>query len=325
MKKQTIIINFPLNVTPDRTMLQNCAPEAEFIYGKDVQDLPTGRFKEADALIGDPPAQVNLMQMKNLKWFQLLSAGAEQYTKHDVLPEQTVLTCASGAYGKAMSEYMICAVLSLMLDFPRYRDNQRNHQWEKGGQIRHIAGTTALVVGLGDIGSEFAARYKALGGYVIGIKRTASVQKPDCTDELYTVEELDKYIPRADVVALSLPSTKETVHLFGAERIGLMKRGALLVNVGRGTAADTDALSDALYAGKIGGAALDVTDPEPLPASHTLWDAPNTIITPHVSGGWEIPENTERVLDIVYDNLRRFASGLQLRNIVDLKIGYRTR
>ena len=325
MKKQTIIINFPLNVTPYRTMLQMCAPEAEFIYSNDMQDLPAGRAAEADAIIGDLPTQIDLLQMKNLKWFQLLSAGADQYTKSDVLPEQTVLTCASGAYGKAIGEYMICAVLSLMLDFPRYRDNQRNHLWEKGGQIRHIAGTTALIVGLGDIGSEFAARYKALGGYVIGIKRTASVQKPDCADELYTVEELDKHIPRADVVALSLPSTKETVHLLGAERIGLMKRGAILVNVGRGTAVDTDALSDALYAGKIGGAALDVTDPEPLPPDHPLWDAPNTIITPHVSGGWEIPENTERVLDIVYDNLRRFASGRQLRNIVDLKTGYRTR
>lgn len=322
MKKQTIIINYPLNVTPDRTMLQNCAPEAEFIYGK---DLPAGRLAEADALIGVPPAQVNLMQMKNLQWFQLLSAGADQYTKPDVLPEQTVLTCASGAYGKAMSEYMICAVLNLMLDFPRYRDNQRNHLWQKGGQVRHIAGTTALVVGLGDIGSEFAARYKALGGYVIGIKRTKAAQKPDCTDELYTTEELDKHIPRADVIALSLPSTKETMHLFGAERIGLMKRGALLVNVGRGTAVDTDALSDALYAGKIGGAALDVTDPEPLPPSHPLWDAPNTIITPHVSGGWEIPENTERVLDIVYDNLRRFTDGLPFCNVVDRTTGYRTR
>jgi phosphoglycerate dehydrogenase-like enzyme len=325
MKNQTIIINYPLNVTPDRTMLQICAPEAEFIYCKDVQDLPDERTAEADAIIGVPPARIHLQQMKNLKWLQLLSAGADQYTKPDVLPEQTVLTCASGAYGKAMGEYMICAVLSLMLDFPRYRDNQRNHLWEKGGQIRHIAGTTALVVGLGDIGSEFAARYKALGGYSIGIKRTASAQKPDSADELYTVEELDKHIPRADVVALSLPSTRETQHLFGAERIAMMKQSALLINVGRGTAVDTDALSDALYAGKIGGAALDVTEPEPLPATHPLWDAPNTIITPHVSGGWEIPENTERVLDIVYDNLRRFASGLQLRNIVNRKTGYRTR
>ena len=177
-------------------------------------------------------------------------------------------------------------------------------------------------MGLGNIGSEFAARYKALGGYVIGIKRTQSAQKTDCADELYTTEELDRHIPRADVVALSLPSTKETVSLFGAERIGLLKHSAILINVGRGTAVDSDALSDALYAGKAGGAALDVTDPEPLPPDHPLWNAPNTIITPHVSGEWEVPENTERVLDIVYDNLRRFTAGQPLRNVVDRTTGY---
>jgi phosphoglycerate dehydrogenase-like enzyme len=324
MKKQTIIVNYPLNVVPDRDRLQKCAPETEFIYCTDAETLSDEQLAEADAIIGEPPGKPRLMRMKQLKWLQLLSAGADQYMRPDALPEQTVLTCATGAYGKAMSEYMICAVLSLMLDFPRYRDNQKKHIWEKGGQVRHIAGTTALVVGFGNIGSEFAARYKALGGRVIGIKRTKASQKPDCADELYTIEELDRHIPRADVVALCLPSTKETMHLFGAERIGLMKNSAILVNVGRGTAVDTDALSDALYAGKICGVALDVTAPEPLPASHPLWDAPNTIITPHVSGGWEVPENTERVLAIVYDNLRRFAEGQQLRNIVDRKTGYST-
>lgn len=323
MKKYTIIVDYPLNVAPDRVKLQDCAPNAELMYREDGKELTESQLAAVDAVIGVPPEPDVMEHMKQLKWLQLLSAGAEQYTKPGALPESTILTCATGAFGKSMSEYMICAVLNLMLDFPRYRDNQKNHVWEKGGRIRHIAGTTALVVGLGNIGSEFAARYKALGGYVVGIKRTPAVKKPDYADELYTTEELDRHIPRADIVALSLPSTKETVRLFGAERIALMKRDALLINVGRGTAVDTDALSDALYSGKIGGAALDVTDPEPLPPEHPLWDAPNTIITPHVSGGWEVPENTERVLDIVYDNLRRFADGRPLRNIVDRKTGYR--
>jgi Phosphoglycerate dehydrogenase and related dehydrogenases len=323
MKKPTIFIDYPLNVIPDRAALYECAPDADLLFRENGKTPDNERIAAADAVIGVPPGPSVLRHMEHLQWLQLLSAGADQYTAPGVLPEGTVLTCATGAYGKSMAEYMICAALSLMLDFPYYRDNQKTHRWEKGGQIRHIAGTTAVVVGLGDIGSEFAARYKALGGSVIGIKRTIPARTPDCTDELYAADALDRHIPRADVLALCLPSTKETHRLISAQRIALMKPGALLVNVGRGTAVDTDALCDALYAHRIGGAALDVTDPEPLPPEHPLWNAPNTIITPHVSGGWEVPENTERVLEIVYDNLRRFAAGKPLRNVVDRRTGYR--
>ena len=133
-------------------------------------------------------------------------------------------------------------------------------QWKSEGHVGVIQGTTVLVIGLGDIGTCFASKMKALGCTTIGVKRRVG-EKPDCIDGLYGMEELDSLLPRADVVALSLPGNPSTYHTLNRERISLLSPNAIVLNVGRGTAVDTDALSDALYAGKIAGAALDVTDP----------------------------------------------------------------
>lgn len=325
MDKKTILLDFPVGFRVDeahRARLREIAPDAELIFTDDAE-ISRELVAKANALIGMPPRSV-LKDAAKLEWLQLISAGADRYVKPGILPRGVLLTNATGAYGKSMSEYMICAVLNLLLDFPHYRDNQRQHVWQASGRARHILGTTALVVGLGNIGGEFAARYKALGGTVIGVRRTAG-EKPDYLDELYTADRLDELLPRADVVTLSLPSTTETQHLFGKEKFALMKPSAVFVNVGRGTAVDTDALCEALNAGKLYGAALDVTDPEPLPADHPLWDAPNTIVTPHVSGGWDAVENFERVFDIACDNLGRYLRGGPLRNVVDRETGYKKR
>lgn len=323
MEKKTILFVFPADFNADKThreKLRETVPNAEIIF-TNRKELGQDLIARANILIGTPPRSM-LKYAARLEWLQLLSAGAEQYVIPGVLPEGVILTNATGAYGKSMSEYMLCSILSLLMDFPYYRDNQQQRLWRDRGRSRHILGTTALVVGLGNIGSEFAMRYKSLGGKVIGVKRTPG-KKPDYLDELYTSDRLDELLPSADVVTLSLPSTSATTHLFDKHRIGLMKPGAILVNVGRGTAVDTDALSEALYAGKIYGAALDVTDPEPLPAEHPLWNAPNTIITPHVSGGWNEPGNFKRVFEIICTNLFRYFNGEPLINVVDRSTGYK--
>ncbi len=276
-------------------------------------------LRRAEAIFGNPsPEQLRLAE--NLRWVQLSSAGADRYTG-GMFPEGAFLTNASGAYGPSIGEYMVCTAMSLMLGLPACRDNQRLHKWDQGGRVRHIPGSVALSVGFGNIGREFAKRYHALGGHVIGVKRTPGI-RPDFLDELHTADDLGELLPRADVVALSLPSTGETRRMFGREAFSKMKQGALLLNVGRGTAVDTDELNAALRSGKLGGAALDVTDPEPLPADHPLWDAPNTIITPHVAGGWNELENFERVMEIFLDNLGRYLRGEPLKNRVNLVRGY---
>ena len=173
------------------------------------------------------------------------------------------------------------------------------------GTVKSIYGSTALILGLGNIGGEFAKRFKALGGHTIGVRRT-DAQKPDFVDELYLMDKLEELLPRADVVALSLPETKETMKLIDAHKLARMKKGAILVNVGRGSAIDTDALRDALNSGHLSGAALDVTDPEPVPPDHPLWDTKNVLITPHISGGYNLPETYEKVFQLCADNLGRY-------------------
>ncbi|MCD8498931.1 MAG: NAD(P)-binding domain-containing protein [Clostridiales bacterium] len=151
-----------------------------------------------------------------------------------------------------------------------------------------ITGSTTLVIGLGDIGSQFARRMQALGSTVLGIRRMPAAGKPDYVSSVHGLAELDDLLPLADVVALTLPETPQTVHLINRERLARMKPGAVLLNVGRGNAIETEALCDALVAGHLGGAGLDVTDPEPLPADHRLWSLPNAMITPHVSGFYHL-------------------------------------
>lgn len=316
-KKKKIAVFFPLDEA-HRSRLLEYASSAEFRFPEDPGF--EAELADAEVMLGNPEPS-SLKQAKVLKWLQLGSAGADQYIGSGILPAGAVLTNASGAYGKSIAEYMIGMVISLFLDLPHYRDNQRGELWEVSGKARHIPGTTALAVGVGDIGGEFARRYRALGGHVIGIKRNPS-PKPDYLDAQATLDRLNEFLPLADVVALSLPSTPETYHLMNEKRFALMKQGSILVNVGRGTAVDTDALCRALTQGPLAGAALDVTEPEPLPADHPLWKIPTAFLTPHMSGRWESADNFERVFDIIFENLGRYLRGEPLLNLVNLAVGY---
>lgn len=282
-------------------------------------------LSDADVILGnlDSPSQVRWAP--GLKWIQLNNAGTEGYCEPGLLPEGAVLTNATGAYGLAISEHMIACLFMLRKKLNLYYEDQLRREWKREGHVGVIQGTTVLVIGLGDIGRTFARKMKALGCYTIGIRRRVSekaVPEDTAADEVHGMEDLDRLLPRADVVALSLPGNASTYHVLNRERIGLLKPNAIVLNVGRGTAIDTDALSDALCAGNIAGAALDVTDPEPLPAEHPLWGAPGALITPHISGGYSLPETLAQICDIFAENLERFRKGEPLRNVVDMRTGY---
>jgi phosphoglycerate dehydrogenase-like enzyme len=163
---------------------------------------------------------------------------------------------------------------------------------------------------------------KALGAYVIGIRRTAHA-KPDYVDELLLPPELEEALPRADVVAMAVPGTKDTVGLIGRSQLARMKKDAVIINAGRGSAIDTEALCNALESGSLGGAGLDVTDPEPLPADHRLWKLENAVITPHVAGVRFMKETGEYVMKMNLENARRFIQVEPLESLVDYKTGYR--
>lgn len=286
----------------------------------DGEPLSPADLTWAQVIVGNPPAAL-LSDCPNLRWLQICSAGVEQYVRPGVLPAQVQLTNATGAYGLAISEYMMGVMLSIQKKLHLYRDAQQHRVWQSLGQVRSVYQSTVLVVGLGDIGSEFAARCRAMGAHVIGLRRRLAIT-PNCVDEVYLTEDLDKVLPLADVVALTLPITPQTIGILSRERIDAMKQDAILLNVGRGTLIDTKALCDALARGHLMGAALDVTDPEPLPKDHPLWRFEQVILTPHVSGSNHLQETEERISRIIQDNLIRFAAKIPLRNLVDLQAGY---
>lgn len=315
---KNILVLMPVNEKHKR-LLEEKAPTANFIY-MDSKSVDAAHVQKANIIIGNPPVDM-IKASKNLQLLQLQSAGVGVYSEEDVLPEGTILTNATGAYGLAISEYMLGVLLELYKKLHLYRDNQVEGNWSYEGQVKSIYNSTALIVGLGDIGGEFAKRLKALGAYTIGIRRKDS-NRPEYLDELHFMDKLEELLPRADIVALSLPGTKMTTRIINEKTLKLMKPDAVLINVGRGSAIDTEALCDALESGHLLGAALDVTDPEPLPKDHRLWKIKNIVITPHVSGGYSLQETHDRVVKISANNVEAFLNNKSLANVVDRSAGY---
>lgn len=274
-------------------------------------ELKESDVKDRDIIIGNIPISY-IKSANSIKWLQLNMSGYEGYPQ--AMPQGVPVTNTRGAFGLAISEHMIGMLLMLKKRLHQYRDNQHRSLWRDEGNVTSIEDAVILTVGLGNIGGDFARKVKALGAYTIGIKRNIA-DKPDYIDELYTLDAIDELIPRCDVIALSIPNDNSTYKLMNKERISMMKDGAVLLNVGRGAAIDTDALTEAVKAGRI-MTGLDVTDPEPLPEDHPLWQQENAIITPHISGFFHLPQTLDRIVDIACENLKRFNRGETLNNIV---------
>lgn len=295
-------------------------PTAEFIYMPDAE-VTRELASTVDIVIGNISAST-IAGLPNIKWLQLNSAGTDGYTTEGVLPEGALLTNATGAYGLAISEHMIGSLLHIMKKLHLYSANQREHVWHDEGSVTSIDGAKTLVVGYGDIGSEFARKMHALGSSVTGIRRNKT-DKPEFLDGLYQMDVLKTCLADADIVATCLPGTPETYHVFNEETFDCMKKGAYFINVGRGNAVDSMALANALNSGHLAGAAVDVTEPEPLPADHPLWDANNILITPHISGFFHLKETHERIVRIAARNLENYINNRPLENIIDFSTGYR--
>lgn len=316
---------YKILVTPEVTEAQKqhlmaAAPGHDFRF-LTKGEITSADLAEVDIILGNLADPEQLNSCKNLKWIQLNNAGTEGYCDPGIVPEGAILANATGAYGMAISEHMIAAIFDIKRKFALYREHQQNHLWKHEGFTGIIDGSVVLVLGTGDIGQTFGRKMNALGCKVYGIRRRPG-EKPEWMEELCGLDQIERLLPMADIVALSLPGYADTYHILNRERIALMKNTAILVNVGRGTAIDTDALTEALYQHRIAAAALDVTDPEPLPADHPLWDAPGALITPHVSGGYAQPETLDRIVNLFVDNLKRYLAGKPLEQLVDLTTGY---
>lgn len=293
----------------------------ETLYFKDGADA-CAHSDGCEVLFGSFPPDA-IKGDKALKWLACSFAGIDKVVSDDLYQNSdTLVTNSAGAYGVTISEHMLAVTLMMMRRMPEYADLIAKREWRLIGNIRSIMRSTITIVGMGDIGTNFAKRVKALGAACVrGVRRT-NKPGPDCYDEVYTIDQLDKAVKGADVVALCVPGTDATTHLVNEELLSKMKDGAYIVNVGRGWAIDQPALIKALESGKLAGAALDVVVPEPLPKDDPLWSAPNILITPHVSGNTSLDITREYVVDMFCANIDRYAKGETLKNLVDRKIGY---
>jgi len=244
-----------------------------------------------------------LARLPRLEVIQLLSAGAERYVDH--VPTGVVLCNARGAHSGATAEWIVAAMLASIRQFPRFLAAQQRGVWDSP-RNDELSGRRVLVVGAGDIGTALARR---LEGFDVAVNYVARSAR----EGVSAVEELPELLPHHEVVVLLVPTTPETRGLVDAKFLAAMPDGALLINAARGPIVDTAALLTELNARRL-HAALDVTDPEPLPEGHPLWSAPNLLLTPHTAGS--VPRSGSRALAIVRAQLERLLAGQPLQNVV---------
>ncbi len=251
-----------------------------------------------------------------LAWMQLASAGFDRIEAHGV-PVRVVVTNAGDSWSSAVAEHALALLLALARHLPEAARAQARGEWRRkimAGTVS-LEGATLAVVGFGSIGREVARRARAFGMRVLAVRRSA--QPSAEADATFGPERLYEVFAQADAVVVALPQSAETERLFDARAFSACKRGAYLVNVARGGIVDQEALVAALTEGRLGGAGLDVTSPEPLPEGHALWTAPNCIVTPHVAGSG--PAAYARLAALVGDNVRRFVAGEPLRNPIEVR------
>jgi len=291
--------------------------------GAEVEYYPAATAKNiesAEIIFGCPPVEI-LKSAYVLEWHHLPNAAIQPYISPALYANTGImLTNSSGVYGEIIGEHIVAQVFALARNFPLYAKQQREQIWGRDNEsARWVGGSTAAIFGLGDLGKNAAQRLKALGVHTIGVRRSL-FDKPPYVDEIYDMRSMDTVLNRADFVICCLPLTDTTMGLFGTREFELMNPWAYFINVGRGAIADTDALVDVLQSKRIAGAALDVTDPEPLPEGHPLWELDSVIITPHSS--CVCPDIQDRKLELFLEQLKRYQTGRTLKNMVNFMQGY---
>ena len=307
-------VQFPLPPLPFTVM--RFSPKAPLPENLDAEAL----------LVWGVPGRVlePLLKLPSLRWVQTLTAGVDHVLQLQPPPQITIAN-GRGLHDAPTAELAVALLLSAVRRLHVFRDSQNAGIWNKdayqqaleGQSLMTLEGSRVLIVGMGAIGVEIAQRLQPFGSIVEGVAMSAGTRGGFTT---HAFSDLDGLLPTFDAVVLVLPNTPQTVGLLSKERLGLLKKKAWVVNVGRGNAIDEQALLEALEARTIGGAALDVTEREPLPSDSRLWHAPNCIITPHIAGGG--PNWARKASALLQRNAQAFADGRALENVVDARKGY---
>ena len=297
-------------------------------HGYEIRYYPSsaaadGSVDDCEILFGHASQRL-LASAKSLKWYCCCWAGVDRFCKDELYQNpECLLSNSSGAYGVTIAEHLIMTSLMLLRRQIEYTEIIRAGDWRVlPGGIRSLRDCRVTVLGTGDVGTEFARRVRAFRpAAVIGVRRSDKPGDP-AFDETHATAELDAVLPRTDLLVMALPNTPDTVGILDARRMALLPEGAYVVNVGRGTAVDQDALIGALDTGHLAGAALDVVVPEPLPADHPLRKAKNLLLTPHVAGNMTLPYTQRKSIELFLEDLDNYAAGLPLKRAVDRKRFY---
>lgn len=297
-------------------------------HGYETRYYPSSAAAEGNAddceILFGHCSQKALASAKGLKWYCCCWAGVDRFCKDELYQNpDCLLSNSSGAYGVTIAEHLIMTSLMLLRRQMEYTEIIRAGDWRVlPDGIRSLRDCRVTVLGTGDIGTEFARRARAFHpAAIVGVRRSGKPGDP-AFDEMRVTAELDDVLPRTDLLVMALPNTPDTVGILDARRMALLPEGACVINVGRGTALDQDALIAALDSGHLAGAALDVTVPEPLPADHPLRKAKNLLLTPHVAGNMTLAYTRRKCIDLFLEDLDNYAAGRPLKRVVDRKRFY---
>jgi phosphoglycerate dehydrogenase-like enzyme len=311
------------SLLPELSDLTAKHPELELVPAKNADEM-IQKIGDCVAVVGvgpGPKLPDVIKAGKNLRWIQSSSAGAEEFVAIPELAKSDVLlTNSKILLGPGVADHAMALLLYVTRDMKHWTEQLPiGFKQVPGLPMIELQGKTALIVGFGGIGQQVAQRAGGFGMRVLAI----DVLDMPLTREVEYIgrpEDLDRLLPEADVLFLTVPHTKQTEGMIGKKQFDLMKKGAYVVNVARGAVVDTAALTEALQSGKLAGAGLDVVEPEPLPADHPLWKMKNTMITPHAAG--QMDGLRARQVALYRDNIERFLAGKPMRHLVDKQKGY---
>lgn len=319
MDKRICVVGCDLGPGP-MAYLREQFPEFEFLSYPRNAKVPDEVLARAEVLMnyGD---KSQIAPAKNVRYIHTISAGIDGYIDEvdrchgSALP----VTNGAGVYSDAVGEHVIALLLAVVHGIVPSVRNMAEKQWPAIPMLGNVNGKAIAVLGTGDIGNNAARICAAMGARVLGFKLHACEPFPPYS-EIYTGDDgLDALLPQVDAVLVCLPGSPFTKDMLDARRIGLMKAGSVLVNIGRGSIVNTEALMEALRSGHIAAAGLDVTDPEPLPPDHPLWDCPNVLITPHISG---LGASKQKHAEWFAENLRAYLEGRPQPGAVNREMKY---
>ena len=316
------IATFPSDAATRQRLRDMAGNRCDFTF-PESREAYLAALPDANILIGEPRNE-DFSLCRKLELLHSPCSGVNYYVEGGKFPANAILCCASGQYGNVIAEHMLALTLALCRRLPEYRDQQHAHRWELRKFDFQLEDATVLILGAGDIGTTLARWMKPLVKRVIGMRRVDR-EYPDCFDRMITPDALDDVLPEADIILCALPHTPETVRLLNEDRLRRTKKDAILVNGGRGSLIDQEALCALLQEGHFFGVGLEVTSPEPLPGDHPLWDRPRLIITPHASGNSFAPDSplVRKIWNFIISNVDTFLAGGEPDCRVDFSTGYR--